>query len=183
MKQSTLLLLFITVSLFATAQSDLPKVVEDTLFTTSGYNIITKQDIKLGMGSLPNGDFKYVTTSSTALFGSGNGPEGAKRKMGGHLFKVKRFRTEGSKKRGYTYYLVLGAGDIVNYECDIESAITAGEIIIPDEFKTKPKDIVVQVKQEVSIADELTKLKKLLDDGVLTKDEYDAQKKKLLEKN
>jgi len=33
----------------------------------------------------------------------------------------------------------------------------------------------------ISVADELLKLKKLLDEGVLTQQEFDAQKKKLLE--
>ena len=32
-----------------------------------------------------------------------------------------------------------------------------------------------------SVADEIAKLKKLYDDGILTKEEYEAQKKKLLE--
>ena len=32
------------------------------------------------------------------------------------------------------------------------------------------------------IADELKKLKELMDDGVLTKEEFDEQKKKLLKK-
>ncbi|MBL0309105.1 MAG: SHOCT domain-containing protein [Bacteroidetes bacterium] len=34
----------------------------------------------------------------------------------------------------------------------------------------------------VSVADELKKLKDLLDAGVLTKEEYDAQKQKILSK-
>lgn len=37
-------------------------------------------------------------------------------------------------------------------------------------------------QQNISTADELAKLKKLKDDSVLTEDEYQAQKKKLLEK-
>jgi hypothetical protein len=36
-------------------------------------------------------------------------------------------------------------------------------------------------KEPSSVADELTKLKKLMDEGVLTKEEFEAQKKKLLE--
>jgi hypothetical protein len=42
-----------------------------------------------------------------------------------------------------------------------------------------PKDSTLNVKP-VLIADELIKLKKLLDEGVLTKDEFELQKKKLL---
>lgn len=35
-------------------------------------------------------------------------------------------------------------------------------------------------KVQISVADELTKLKKLMDEGVITKEEFEAQKKKLL---
>lgn len=37
--------------------------------------------------------------------------------------------------------------------------------------------------EQISIADELAKLKKLLNDNTLTQQEYDAQKKKILERN
>ncbi|MDE3124640.1 MAG: hypothetical protein KGK14_03930, partial [Bacteroidota bacterium] len=40
--------------------STLPKLVGDTLFTTSGYKIVEKQDIKIGTGSMPDGDFKFI---------------------------------------------------------------------------------------------------------------------------
>ena len=65
--------------------------------------------------------------------------------------------------------------------------------ILTRDFEQKLKEAVSKVfsiktagpKKEtstsVSIADELTKLKKLYDDGILTKEEFEAQKKKLLE--
>ena len=45
----------------------------------------------------------------------------------------------------------------------MENAITSGEIAVPDEYKPKPVQAatVVEVKQPVGIAGELTKLKKL----------------------
>jgi hypothetical protein len=72
------------------------------------------------------------------------------------------------------------------YVIDIENAIEAKELDVPKEYaiaEKKPEAPSVTVKQEISVADELTKLKKLYDDGVLTKEEYEAQKKKLLDKN
>lgn len=53
----------------------------------------------------------------------------------------------------------------------------------PDKFK---KEVPVEIKEnkevsKISTADELLKLKGLLDAGVLTQDEFDSQKKKLLE--
>ncbi|CAM4379292.1 SHOCT domain-containing protein [Cytophagaceae bacterium 50C-KIRBA] len=165
-------------------ETELPKIENDTLYTLSGYKIYEGQDLKLGSGSLPNGDFKYITISTTSWLTAGAPSQGAVgRKWNGHLFKVKKFRKEGTKKRGFTYYLILGGGNIVNYECDIESAIAFGEVVVPEKYRpNKSNGTVVEIKHELSIGDELAKLKKLLDDGVLTKEEYDALKKKLLSK-
>jgi hypothetical protein len=106
------------------------------------------------------------------------------RNMAGHKGKVVKIVTRGNKRIGITYepLVTFGSG---RYEIDVDNAISSGEIVVPDEFKPKPKvaTTVVEVKQQVSVADELIKLKKLYDDGVLTKEEYEAQKKKLLEKN
>ena len=177
-----ILLLLILVSnlpFHSYSQTDsLPIIIGDTLFTSSGYKIVVGQDVKLGTGTLPYGEFKYIGFSQTSFMGGSRETLG--KNWSGHLFRVKRFRQDGNKKRGYKYVLILGGGNIVNYECDIERAIAAGEIVVPDEFKHKEK-ITVEVKPSFSVADELAKLKKLYDDGVLTKEEYDSQKKKLLE--
>jgi hypothetical protein len=173
--------------------STLPKLVGDTLFTTSGYKIVEKQDIKIGTGSMPNGDFKFIRTNSASLFayhsntgynGLANQANSFPRSQSGLTYKIKRLEKRGNKKHGYVYYAVIGSG-LVNYEMDVENAIASGELSVPDEFKPKPKTAttIVEVKQQISVADELAKLKKLYDDGVLTKEEYEAQKKKLLEKN
>jgi hypothetical protein len=160
--------------------SDLPKVVGDTLITTSGYKAIVKDDLKLGVGTLPNGNFKYIQTSSASWVTAGGSQITVGKAWSGHLFRIKKIRKQGSDKRGYTYWLVLGGGNIVNYECDIENAIASGEVVVPDEFKPKMSSTIVI--SNISVSDELVKLKKLLDDGILTKEEYDTQKKKLLSK-
>lgn len=159
---------------------------KDTLYTTTGWRIAKNTNIRLAVGSLPNGDFKYITTSTrswaTVMQGN-NATEAVGRKWNGHYFKVKDFRVEGNKKRGYVGYLILGGGNIVNYECDIESAIKAGEVEVPEIYKQKNPVQVVQVKQQLSIADELAKLHKLLQDSLITKNEYEIMKKKLIENN
>ncbi|TXH20867.1 MAG: SHOCT domain-containing protein [Chitinophagaceae bacterium] len=54
-----------------------------------------------------------------------------------------------------------------------------------NKLKEAIKDFTTHAKnpttQTISKADELIKLKKLMDDGVLTKDEFEAEKKKILE--
>lgn len=176
-----LLLCVLIFPFIARAQSDQPKVIDDTLFTTTGFKAVAGTDIKLGTGTLPNGDFKYITMSSLSIIAindPSHRPDPVSRKMSGHLFHIKKFRKEGSKKRGYTYYLVLGGGNLVNYECDVENAIACGELVVPDEFRPK----IAQGLPASTPTDELKKLKGLLDAGAITQNEYDSAKKKILSK-
>ncbi|MDR0421048.1 MAG: SHOCT domain-containing protein [Prevotellaceae bacterium] len=81
--------------------------------------------------------------------------------------------------------------------CYLEKAIDAGEIIIKtdnvtvnkQEIKPEIKQTETQKTQEAtenntgkfSVADEIRKLKALLDEGIITKEEFEKQKAKLLE--
>jgi hypothetical protein len=186
------LLLLLFIPAFAAAQNDSVSHLEgDTLVTKSGFKVAEKQMLKIGAGAMPDGDFKYIRRSSTSLFqytsssgyqGLANQANSLSRSNGGLEYKVVRIDKRGTKKNGYIYYPIINVGAI-RYEIDIDNAIAAGELSVPDEFKPKKETAAtVVIKQEVSVADEITKLKKLLDEGVLTQAEFDAQKKKLLEK-
>ena len=155
----------------------LPKIKDDTLYTTSGYKIAKKQDIKIGTGSMPDGDFKFIRTNSISLFAyqSNNGYNGLAnqansfpRNQSGLNYKIKTI-TNGKRKAWLRLLCKVGSG-LVNYEIDVENAITSGEMAVPDEYKQKPKQAttVVEVKQPISVADKLIKLKKLYADSVLT---------------
>jgi len=86
-----------------------------------------------------------------------------------------------------------GEVDIV---LDFEKAIMAGELSVPAAFKTKPTEPKVtpitaaEIKNQytpdelkkILVADEIKKLFDLYKQGALTKDEYEAQKKKLLDR-
>jgi len=180
-------------TIFSNAFSQGAKFVNDTLISATGYKIIPGQEIFIGTGSTPDGDFKFIRRNSsgfgTAMIMTNNNAYNKSqlslpRNMAGHKGKVIKIVTRGNKKIGETYepLITFGSG---RYEIDVDNAIASGEIIVPDEFKPKSKNTatVVEVKQQISVADELTKLKKLLDDGILTQAEYDAQKKKVLEGN
>ena len=184
MKKIALLFLlsFFTAKSFSqNAESSLPKMVGDTLYTSYGYKITVGQDIKLGTGSNLNGDFKYISASNSPFPHAPNARQVVLHSnSNGHIAKVKKIKREGNSRKGYVYHLALGTGDVINYECDIESAIASGEIVVPDKYKPKT---ATSSTQPVSVADELTKLKKLYDDSVITKDEFEAQKKKLLDGN
>jgi|GEM_PF-1151590 len=173
--------------------SALPRIDKNTLYSTTGYKIAENQYVKIGTGSTPDGDFKFIRINSESVFaynsttryqGLENSANAFPRSQAGLKFKIKAVEKRGNKKRGYVYYAKIGRG-LINYEIDVDNAIAAGELVVPDEFKPKSKaaPVVVEVKQQFSVADELTKLKKLFDDAVLTSEEYEIQKKKLLEKN
>jgi hypothetical protein len=186
-----IIIVLLLTPLLSLAQNErLPRYENDTLYTISGFTVTKDQKLKIGTGAMPDGDFKYIRTSSTSLFQyrSNNGYQGLanqanafSRGNSGLEFKVIRIDKRGTKKNGFVYYPVINSG-MVRYEIDLENAIASGEIDVPDQYKPKPKETAVVVKQEISVADELVKLKKLYDDGILTKEEYESQKKKLLEK-
>jgi hypothetical protein len=173
-------------------ESELPKFENDTLYTTSGFKVTVNQELKIGTGSTNDGDFKFIRKNSTG-FGTimtttdnnayNKSQFSLPRNMAGHKGKVVKIVRRGTKKIGFTYEPLVTFG-LGKYEIDIENAIAFGELVVPDEFKPKSKNTstVIEVKQEVSVADELAKLKKLKDDGILTQEEFDVQKKKLLEK-
>lgn len=187
------LTLFFSSAFSQESDSTLPRIVKDTLFTTSGYKIVEGQEVKIGTGTMPDGDFKFIRTNASSLFAyysttgyqnQANAANAFPRSQAGLKYKIKSVEKRGNKKHGYVYYAKLASG-LKKYEIDVENAIATGELSVPDEFKPKPKQqaVTVEVKQQISVADEIAKLKKLLDDGVLTQEEYDAQKKKLLENN
>lgn len=187
-----ILFLFLPLNLIAQNDSATKKAEPilkgDTLITTSGFKIVDGGKLKMGTGTMADGDFKFIRRNAGSLFnytsdrgyqGLANQANSLPRSSAGHEYKVVRIEKRGTKKHGFVYYAIINVG-MIRFEVDPDNAIAAGELVVPDEFKPKKEGSVVVVKQELSVADELSKLKKLMDDGVLTKEEFEAQKKKLL---
>jgi hypothetical protein len=185
MQRFLLFLLFCSItSLCSSQELEYPKLAGDTLVYKPGLYFIKGEKVKMGTGGMPDGDFKYIRRSATSLFqyssttgyqGLANSANSLPRTSSGLEFKIVRIDKRGSKKNGYIYYPIINVGAI-RFEIDVENAIKAGEIVVPDEFKPKSN------QPQNSIADELKKLKELYDSGGLTKEEYENAKKKLLEK-
>jgi hypothetical protein len=149
------------------------KYEHDTLYLSNGCKYSGGMEIHLGMGSnVATKTFNFIYTNPMSIAGQIYLPAS----WAGLKMTVKNIKEYGLKKTGKKYYLVLGGGNIVNYWCEIESALNTGEVIDINMKKTMGSNI-----QPTSVADELTKLKKLYDDGTLTKDEYETAKKKLLD--
>lgn len=65
----------------------------------------------------------------------------------------------------------------MNYEIDLENAIKSGELIVPDEFL--PKEKSQNINSETKY-DKLKKIKDLKDSGVLSEEEFQKEKDKIM---
>ncbi|MDR0754837.1 MAG: SHOCT domain-containing protein [Prevotellaceae bacterium] len=81
-----------------------------------------------------------------------------------------------------------------NLYCYLEKALNAGEIVItqtnstliqqdtkPEIKQTETENVQEKTTGNFSVADEIRKLKSLMDEGIITKEEFEKQKAKLLE--
>jgi len=160
MKKIILLLLFTT---FLFAQERLKEY-------KASNNITYKEGdtIALGRGSGGQGTFVYLKIAGI-MAGSATQIGSSYSGLNVILKKIKSAKFKGAEKVFFT----VGGGNITNYMLEIEEAIATCEV----------KDCVSPEKQPVSQLskfDELKKLKALFDEGVLSKEEYDNEKKKLL---
>lgn len=162
-----------------------PKFENDTLTTSTGFKVYGGLDLKIGTGSMNDGDFKFIRTNASSMFnyysttgyqGLANQANSFRRSNSGLTFKVKKIMTRGNKRNGFVYYVKIGSG-LINYEMDIENAIKSGEIIIPDEFLPKEK---AQIQNSETKYDKLKKIKELKDSGVLSDEEFQKEKDKIM---
>jgi hypothetical protein len=157
-------LILITV-LFLPLLSNAQKMTEYK--ASNGITYHLNDTVRLGKGSSADGSFLYLEDRGIPAPGhSHNLPK--QFTNGGVVIKaIKKDRRSGIDK----YLFVVSAGLPFNYSLFIDDAILACEV--------RPCE-KTDAKQPASVADELKKLKDLLDSGALTQAEYDAQKKKLL---
>lgn len=114
MKQ-LILTVFVLVPLLSLGQKN-----PDYCVTEKGDTIKLKQWIKIGLGTKPDGTYKFVTgfISPTA------GYSGAK-------MEVRKIVRVGNEKSGFRYILKIHPGvGMVNYDVDLENALKVGEIEI-----------------------------------------------------
>jgi len=188
MKKLTLLLTFGILALQLNAQENLPKFENDTLYTSNGFKVYAGLKLKIGIGSTNDGDFKYIRINQNSMFayssqtgynGLANQANNFPRNQSGYTYEVKKIMERGNKKRGYVYYAKIVLG-LTGYEIDVENAIKSGELEVSDEFKPKKVSSNIEIKQAPSPAEELKKFKELLDSGIITQEEFNKQKEKIL---
>jgi len=153
--KNILLFVFFIVSMDCFAQ--------DTAYYKASNGVIYKPngEVKLGKGVGGDGNFMFIHESDALDFP-------LNRIYNNGVFTIREVKTY---KTGNTQkILLLFKEKRFNYEIIIEDAIDACEVIPCSPVQNSTG----------SVADELLKLKRLLDGGAITKEEFDAQKKKLL---
>lgn len=165
-------LLILSFSLIA----QIPGKKSDDPVKIGEIEIKTGDILNLGRGSDPRtGDFVFIYQPPNYIAGI---EEIKLDKMyAGSEIEIKHFKIYSRKKIGEKTFAVINIGGL-NNAIELEAAINAGEIVA---INGKPVGDHDQGDQSsVSVADELIKLKELLDQGVITKEEFESQKAKLL---
>ena len=165
-KLITLLLLFCSINMYS----------QKTYSASNGITYTEGDTIMLGMGSMPNGDFKWLQMGGWAAAMSYNSNAGSSQFNIGKgyantaviLKKIKSYKTKGIQK----CYFIVGGGNITNYYLYIEEAIETCEV------KCKPSSKSNNIQPDKY--DQLKKIKELFDNGVITSEEYEKEKQKLL---
>jgi hypothetical protein len=160
-----IILLILLISSFANAQQRIKE------YKASNQVVYKEGDtITLGRGSGFNGNFVFVQISGWAVGVTPQGIGSAYSGLNVIIKKIKQVTFKGAVKTGF----IVGGGNITNYLLLIEDAIATCEI----KDCVEPKATVISQSDKF---DKLKKLKELLNDGTLTQEEYDAEKKKLKE--
>jgi len=162
--------------------------IRDGYTTQIGWTLKEGDIITLGKGTMPNRTFAFIYQSpvgwtSMSTMDMQISKNYLRSNLAGKTAKIKDIMPIGSRKPGYTIIAKIGLGEMVNYWVEIDNALDAGEIVPPKEFADKmPKNAPAHtvIVNQGSVADELKKLKELLDAGAITQDEYETQKKKIL---
>jgi len=160
--------------LFTEAQKALPRYENDTLYASGGFKMFKGQTLHFGKGSGTNGRFRFVNIKSDVKTHS----------LADNSIIIKKMKNYGISALGNAYIEIIGSivySDGSKGTIDIHMAFDhaighspdqPGELLVPAEFR-KP--------QNNGLSDELNKLYKLYQDSVLTKEQYEKQKQKLLD--
>ncbi|WP_281991194.1 SHOCT domain-containing protein [Aquimarina aggregata] len=173
MKKITFLFITISALIFNIGHAQ-KKVQKLTEYKASNDVIYKTGDrIKMGKGSSTNGDFVYLKIAGWMAGSPDATPIGSA--YAGMELKIKKIKRYNHKMFKGVYF-TIGGGNIVNYNLDIENAISTCEI----------QNCTGKTRTNIAIDDkydQLKKIKKLFDDGILSEEEYKTEKTKILSSN
>jgi hypothetical protein len=141
----------------------------DTIILSNGAKYWLGEEITLGAGSSPDKAFSYIYDPIIHRIAKKKGLLSAD--YAGRKATIKKFQRDGAYKGGYSYnILVLDLGGPMRFWCDVQGALDNNEILSP--VKNKP---------DTSKEAKLLHLKKLLDAGEISQEEYETLKSKIVE--
>ena len=149
-----------------------------TFTTTAGTLVHIGDTLRLGRGTLPTGEFQFIYVPDNVFTGSKQ--VNFSSQLNNLTVRVKDLRFQHSKLYGDKTVAVIKATTL-NGCVDLNAAEEAGEISTAHTRRAAVSAAAPALTPPASsTADELLKLKRLYDQKVLTKAEYEAQKAKLL---
>ncbi|MDQ1090197.1 MULTISPECIES: SHOCT domain-containing protein [unclassified Siphonobacter] len=148
---------------------------KEGFISKTGWVLKEGEEITLGNGTMPNKFFAFIY--ETPAYQHSDERERLTSFSNGKKAKVKSLLVRGSKRTGYQVIARIGIGTLTNYWVELDNAIEAGEVTLPEPYASH---LQTPVAKPFSVADEIRKFKELMDEGVLTKEEFETQKKKLL---
>lgn len=173
-------LIFLLCPLFASAQEILPRFVNDTLYTSSGYKIYKGHVLQLATGTAEDGKkFQFIKLDNGGI----HLPSGTYKNTSITVKKLHDYKITGLGNRyigikgtlTYKDGSKTGIGIDINFDRAINNYDgLPGEIIVPEEFRNK---------KPTGVTSEIERLFTLYKEGALTREEYEALKKKVIEKN
>ena len=140
---------------------------------SNGITYHVKDTVKLGRGVGIDGIFLYLLPGGIESLEDGaHSPDrmNIRKTFTNASVIIKKIKSKNIKGT-IKYWSVVTGGYIYPFNLSIEEAIQTCEVL---------PCISESGKQSLSVADEIKKLKALLDSGAITQSEYDSQKKKLL---
>lgn len=200
MKRSLIILLLCP--LLSSAQ---PRFENDTLYTSGGYKIYKGQTLHLANGTSDAGYFRFIRFHSSMSRNDSYILQNSSflvSKLKGSRNSIEN--NQSIRLSGIVTYNNNNKAEVelvLDFEKAIESmAGLTPELTVPEEFRnkrvqtaaveTKKQPVIEEPKKQdtpadikkLLVADEIKKLFDLYKAGALTKEEYEAQKKKLLDR-
>lgn len=153
----------------------------DSYTASNGLTYHTGDTVKIGRGSSPNGNFLYFgasglfnTVVQTTPTSAGTDANMLNRSYAGGNAVIKKIYKQKFKGAEKIRMQVHVGASLGGFSLSIEEAIATCEVIpCMDQNTTTVRDD--------NKYDKLKKLKGLLDEGIITQDEFDSEKKKLLD--
>lgn len=201
-----LLVVLLLYPFILTAQNDLPQFQNDTLITTGGYKIYKGQILQFGNGTSSAGYFNFIkfhqsmAKNNTYTLQNGtiavkglkaykySGPDNNSIRITGTITYKDGKKEEGDIILNFERATEDFDGQPAELNIAEQFKRKPGQSTVKQEIKKQPGAVETQKQQapddlrKILVADEIKKLFDLYKAGALTKEEYEAQKKKLLER-